>query len=447
MSIKQRHTVHTHRHALARRQVAPWHIALLGLALAMTALLPAPARAATEMLDQVVAIVDDDVIMASELRERLETVTQSIQARGMDMPPEDELIRETLDRLILESIQLQIGQRVGVRISDAQLDQAVRRIAAQNRLSVEEFINRLEQEGESYASMRENLRREMVLQQVQAGNVSQRIQISEQEVNNFMQTEEGKALTQPEYRIVHALLAMPPDAPDDEEAAARAHVEKLLGQIRGGEPFDQVIASSGEPYSFTGGDLGWRRQGDLPSLFADVAPDLAEGETADVIRSASGFHLVNMAAKRGGQQMVEQTQVRHILIKPSEILTDEQAREQAESLKARIEEGEDFAELAKEYSEDIGSAQEGGSLGWTRRGQMVPEFENAMESAEIGEIAGPVRSQFGWHILEVTDRREKDMTMEVRRNKAAEHLHGRKYEEELDAWLRKIRDEAFVDIK
>lgn len=417
----------------------------LGLALGVGA---APvATAATEMLDQVVAIVDDDVIMASELRDRLATVSESIRSRGMELPPEDELIRETLDRLILESIQLQMGQRVGVRISDAQLDAAVQRIAAQNRMSVDQFIARLEQEGQSYAAMRENLRREMILQRVQGGNVSQRIQITPQEINNFLATEEGQALTQPEYRIVHALLALSPDAPESEVAAAEAYVEKLLQRIRGGESFDAVIASSEGEYAFTGGDLGWRRQGELPSLFADVAPSLAEGETSDPIRSASGIHLINMNAKRGGEQFVDQTKVRHILIQPSEIMTDEQAEELATELKQRIENGEDFAELAREYSEDIGSAQEGGDLGWTQSGQMVPEFEAVMNSTEIGEISDPLRSQFGWHILEVMDRRNQDMTEQAMRNKAAEYLHQRKYQEELDAWLRKIRDEAFVDIK
>ncbi|WP_328799375.1 peptidylprolyl isomerase [Sediminihaliea albiluteola] len=420
---------------------------LLVSALAAGSLLATPLHAATEILDQVVAIVDDDVIMASELRQRLAGVTESIQARGLEMPPEDTLIRETLDRLILESIQLQMGQRVGVRISDDQLDAAVQRIAAQNRMTVDQFIDRLEEEGQSYASMRENLRHEMILQRVQAGNVSQRIQITEQEIENFLATEEGQALTQPEYRIVHALLAISPNASSKEIAAAEAQVKQVLQQIRNGRSFDQAISSSTGPYPFTGGDLGWRKLSDLPSLFSEVAPSLSEGETSAPIRSASGIHLVNMNAKRGGEQIVAQTKVRHILIKPSEILSDEKARALAAKLKQRIENGEDFAALAREYSKDIGSAQEGGELGWTQRGQMVPEFEAAMAKTAVNQISEPVRSQFGWHILEVTDRREQDMTQEVIKNKVGEHLHNRKYQEELDAWLRKIRDEAFVDIK
>ncbi len=404
-------------------------------------------QSATEILDQVVAIVDDDVIMASELRERLATVTDNLKARGVEMPPEDVLIRETLDRLVLESIQMQMGARVGVRISDSQLDAAMQRIAAQNGLNLDQFRTRLEQEGQSYNSMREQVRREMVLQRVQAGNVNQRIQITEQEIDNFLATEEGQQMTQPEYRLIHALLELSPDASASEEAAAQAWVDSLMARIRAGEPFEQVMSSTNNRYNLTGGDLGWRRLDELPSLFSDVAPGLKEGETADPIRSPSGIHIIYLAALRGGERIVPQTHVRHILVKPSEILDDDQARQLVADLKARAEAGEDFADLAREFSEDIGSAQEGGDLGWTNPGQMVPEFEQAMNETDIGEISDPVRSQFGWHILEVLDRRQQDMTVEARRAKAGNYLHERKYQEELDAWLRKIRDEAFVDIK
>ena len=413
-----------------------------------TAMIVAPAtRAATEVIDQVVAIVNDDIIMASELRERITAVSESVKARGMQMPPEEALIRETLDRLILESIQLQKGVRVGVRISDAQLNGAMERIAAQNRMSLDQFRMALEQQGQSYAAMREQVRREMIIQRVQGGNVNQRIQITEKEVDNFLATGEGQKLTQAEYHIVHALLAVSPDASDADVAAAQAYVDKLVKRIRAGESFETVIGGSRGKYTFSGGDLGWRKLDDLPSLFSEVAPGLAVGETADPIRSDSGFHVIYMAEKRGGEQMVAQTEVRHILVKPSEIMTDEQARRLTAELKARAQGGEDFGDLAREYSEDIGSAQEGGELGWTSAGQMVPEFEKAMNNTAIGQISDPVRSKFGWHILEVEGRRSQDMTDEATRAKAMDYLHNRKYQEELDAWLRQIRDEAFVDIK
>jgi peptidyl-prolyl cis-trans isomerase SurA len=413
-----------------------------------SALLAGPVvRAATEIIDQVVAIVDDDVIMASELRERLTGVKQNLNARGVQAPSEDVLVRETLDRLILESIQLQKGTRAGVRISDAELNSAVERIAAQNRMTVDDFRQALEAQGQSYPAMREQVRREMIIQRVQGGNVNQRIQITEQEVNNFANTQEGQKLAQPEYHVIHALLTISPSASAGEVAAAQAHVNKLVVRIRSGESFKQVISSSTAPYAFSGGDLGWRKRDDLPSLLVDVAPTLSQGDTADPIRSDSGFHIVFMAETRGVEQIVAQTKARHILIKPSEIMTNEQAQKLAASLKARVIAGEDFAELAREYSNDIGSAQEGGDLGWTSPGQMVPEFEAAMAATPEDQISDPVKTQFGWHIVQVEGRRSEDMTNQASQAKAMDYLHNRKYQEELDAWLQQIRDEAFVDIK
>ncbi|MBP6701034.1 MAG: peptidylprolyl isomerase [Halioglobus sp.] len=420
-------------------------IAAAGLA---ACFLIAPAlQAETQPVDQVVAIVDDDIIMASELRERIAGLTETLKSRGMDIPPEEDMIRETLDRLILESIQLQKGQRVGVRISDAQLNTAVQNIAAQNRLTQEQFIAALERQGQSYAEMREQIRREMIIQRVQAGNVNQRIQITPKEVDNFLATEDGKKLTQPEYHLLHALLPLPPGTSAEDEAAARAYVEQMLKRIRSGESFEEVVRSSDDKYRFTGGDIGWRKAEDLPSLFTSVAPGMAKGATSDPIRSDSGFHLIYMQDVRGDALIVAQTKASHILIKPSEILTDEQTREKLVGLRARIEAGESFAALAREYSEDIGSAQEGGDLGWTTPGQMVPEFEQMMKATAVGEISAPVRTQFGWHIIKVEGRRDEDVTTETLRSRAGEYLHNRKYQEELDAWLQQIRDEAFVDIK
>lgn len=419
----------------------------LALGIATAGLSMSTAQAATQVIDQVVAIVDNDIVMASELRNRIAQVTESLESRGIDMPAEDVLIRETLDRLILENIQLQMGKRYGVRISDEQLNASISRIAAQNRMGLEEFRQELEGRGQSYTAMREQVRKELIIQRVQQGNVNQRIQITEQEVDNFIATAEGQKLTQPEYHLLHALLPLSPDASTADVAAANSYVTTLVKRIRGGTPFSEAIRASKPPYSFSGGDLGWRSQEDLPSLFADIAPEMAAQETADPIRSDSGFHLIYMQELRGGQQVIAQTRARHILIKPSEILTAQEAEELAESLRARVQGGEDFSELAREYSEDIGSAQEGGDLGWTLPGQMVPAFEAAMASTGVDEISQPVQTQFGWHIVQVLERRDEDMTAQAMRNKAMDYLHNRKYQEELDAWLRQIRDEAFVDIK
>ena len=420
---------------------------LLSVGITYAVLTGAMVQAATEVIDQVVAIVDDDIIMASELRERLAAVTNNLEARGIEPPPENELIQETLDRLILESIQLQKGSRAGVRIPDEQLNQAVSRIAAQNNMTLEQFQQALEQRNQSYNAMREQIRREMIIQRVQGGNVNQRIQITDQEVGNFMGTKEGQSLTQPQYHVLHALLALKPDPSESQITAARRQVDQAMQRIRGGESFKQAISASNLPYPLTGGDLGWRKLDDLPSIFSTIVPQLTPGETADPILSDSGFHLVYLEAVRGGEQVVTQTKARHILIKPSEILTDEQAGELVAELRARALAGEDFSELAREYSDDIGSAQEGGELGWTNPGQMVPEFEAAMADTAPGQISKPVRTQFGWHVVAVEARRQQDITDQASRAKAMDYVHQRKYEEELDAWLQQIRDEAFVDVK
>ncbi|MCH1553707.1 MAG: peptidylprolyl isomerase [Luminiphilus sp.] len=397
------------------------------------------------VLDQVVAIVDDDIVLASELQERVQGVRSNMETQGVEVPEDEILIRETLDRLILDSIQLQLADRYGVRIPDQQLDEAMGRLARQNGLTLEQFRVALEQSGQSYAVAREGLRDDLAIQRVQQGNVMRNINISEQEIDNFLATEEGETMTQPEYRVVQALLAS--SRGDDAEvvAAKEAFVDQVLARIQAGTPFEQAVATA-DPYSFSGGDLGWRKLGDIPSMFADAVPGMVTGDVAKV-RSSSGFHLVYLADAVGGERLVRQTDVRHILVKPTEVLGESAAEALAEQLMERIRNGEEFGALARQYSDDIGSAAEGGELGWTNPGQMVPEFEATMAAAKEGEVTAPFRSEFGWHILEVTGRRDKDFSGEIQRNQVANYIREQKYQEELDAWLRKIREEAFVDIK
>ncbi len=398
-----------------------------------------------EMLDQVVAIVDDDIILASELQERIEGVRATMESRGVEAPPDDVIVRETLDRLILDSIQLQLANRYGVRVPDQQLDEAMTRLARQNGLTLDQFRVAVEQAGQNYAAMREDLREDLAIQRVQQGNVMRNINISQQEIDNFLTTEEGEEMTQPEYRVIQALLTTSRGEAATEIAAKEAYVDSVLERIESGTAFEEAVGGI-EPYAFTGGDLGWRKLGDIPSMFAAVVPDLSIGEVAKV-RSTSGFHLVYLADALGGERLVRQTDVRHILIKPTEVLSDAAAEELAGSLVERVRGGEDFGALARQYSDDIGSAAEGGELGWTNPGQMVPEFEAAMASANEGEVTEPFRSEFGWHILEVKGRRDKDFSGDIQRNQVANYIREQKYQEELDAWLRKIREEAFVDIK
>ena len=420
-------------------------LALLSVPLLALCVLPSLASAQIEVLDQVVAIVDDDIILASELQERVQGVRSTMESRGVEVPSDDVLIRETLDRLILDSIQLQLANRYGVRIPDQQLDEAMTRLARQNGLTLEQFRIALEQSGQSYAAAREGLRDDLAIQRVQQGNVMRNINISEQEIDNFLTTKEGEAMTQPEYQVVQALLSISRGEDAAEIAAKEAYVDEVLSNIQSGQPFEQAVSGT-EPYAFTGGDLGWRKLGDLPSMFADTVPTLTVGEVTSV-RSSSGLHLVYLADAVGGEQLVRQTDVRHILVKPTEVLNEQAAEDLVVELRARIEGGEDFGELARQYSDDIGSATEGGNLGWTNPGQMVPEFEATMAGTAEGSISQPFRSEFGWHILEVKARRDKDFSGEVRRNQVAGYIRDQKYQEELDAWLRKIREEAFVDIK
>ena len=408
-------------------------------------LLSQQAYSQIEVLDQVVAIVDDDIILASELRERVQGVKSTMEARNVEVPDDEVLVRETLDRLILDSIQLQLAKRYGVRIPDQQLDESMTRLAQQNGLTLEQFRLALEQSGQSYAAAREGLRDDLAIQRVQQGNVMRNISISEQEIDNFLATEEGDAMVQPEYRVIQALLAASRNEDNSGLAQKEAFVDEVLSSINSGTAFEEAVSATG-PYSFSGGDLGWRKLGDIPSMFAQVVPTLSIGEVSKV-RSSSGFHLVYLADAVGGTRMVRQTDVRHILLKPTEVLNEEAAEELAVELKTRIEAGENFGDLARQYSDDIGSAAEGGELGWTNPGQMVPEFEATMAGIPEGEISAPFRSEFGWHILEVEARRDKDFSSEIQRNQIAGHIREQKYQEELDAWLRKIREEAFVDIK
>ena len=415
------------------------------IALLLTLLGVNTTSAQVETLDQIIAIVDDDIILASELRERLTLVTQNLERQDVELPEQEILVRETLDRLILESIQMQLALRYGIRIPDAQLDDAMRRMAGQNNLTLEQFRGAVEAQGESFFAMREQVRQELTLQRVQQGNVNRGIEISEQEVDNFMGTDEGEAMTQPEFRVVQALVEVSKNDSKAEKASKEAFVDRVLAQILAGQAFDEAVSGT-DLYAFKGGDLGWRKLADIPSMFTDVIPALGAGDTAKVT-SGAGFHLVYLVDERGRKRMIDQTEVRHILIKPNEVLDDQAAKALTLSLRQRILDGEAFEALAKEFSDDIGSAQEGGELGWTSPGQMVPEFEAAMGETPVGEMSEAIRSEFGWHVLEVTGRREQNIAEDMRRRQVMNYLHDQKYEEELEAWLRKIREEAFVDIK
>ncbi len=419
-------------------------LVLLSLLLAST-----HSALAAEMLDQVAAIVDDDVVMESELQERISQIQSQIGSQGRPLPPANEMRQQILNQMIVENLQLQMARRAGVRISDAQLNQAMTRVAAQNNLGLDEFREMLKQQGISYTATREQVRNEIIIQQVQAGNINNRVEITDQEVDNFLKSTEGQRQTAPQYRISHLLLSIDTVAMQSDQGPQLQEFELAREQIEAGTPLlewlEQYRKSGGR--EIQGGDLGWRKESELPAVFAEFVPSLVVGQVAGPIRSAAGMHLVQLMDQRGGAQIIDQTLARHILVKPSEIRTNEQCQQLLLDLRRQVLAGEDFDDLARQYSEDFGSAQEGGELGWSRPGQFVPEFEETMNGLAIGEISQPFESQFGWHILQVEERRKYDISQENAREQARRYLYQRKFDDELDAWLQKIRDEAYVDIK
>jgi len=412
--------------------------------------LAATAQAELKSLDRVIAIVENDVILQSELDARLAEVQQKAQ-NDRSLPPTNELRKQLLDHLILESIQLQMGEHAGVRISDAQLNDAITNIATKNGITdLEQFKAALEAQHVSYEDMREQVRREMTIQRVQQGNLNSRVQVTEQEVDNFLQSPEGIAMQAGQFRLAHLLYPLNSDASNADVTRAEQTMTALAATLNENKiSFEKVLKDKQfNGVTIEGGDLGWRKQEELPAAFVQVAPALGKGQLSAPFRSGAGIHLLKVLDRKGGgDQIVAQTHARHILIKPSAIRSDEQARDFVAQLRARIVKGDDFSALAKQYSDDIGSAMEGGDLDWASPGQFVPAFETAMNSLPINGISEPFKSPFGWHVLQVLARRNQDMTKIRWQNQAHQMLYQRKFDDELQAWLQKIRDESFVELK
>lgn len=423
-------------------------VSVQAMLLLLAMVLATVARADREPLDRVIAIVDDGVILQSELDARVQTVISRLSAQGTTLPPRSLLAQRVLDQLITDSIQLQRADRMGMRISDNELNETIRNIAQGNNLTLAQFEQQLTAEGLTYAQAREQIRQEMLVSRVQQRSVGNRIRVTDREVENYLAAEEARGGNVTEYELAHILVAV--DNFNDQAAArqARDKAERLVKEIRNGRDFrSAAVAESDASNALDGGLMGWRPENQLPSLLADVVPGLPLQEPSDVLQSGSGFHIVMVLDKRGGAQLVEQAKVRHILVRASETLTEAQAEQKIRELYRELQQGADFAELAREYSDDPVSGSDGGNLGWVSRGQMVPAFEQAMLAADIGELKGPIRSQFGWHILQVEDRRQKDVSDELQENSARQAIYRRKFEVELQSWLREIRDEAFVEKK
>ncbi len=400
-------------------------------------------------LDRIIVIVNDDIITKQELDVQLGLIIKQIREKNTQLPPVSVLRKQVLEREIIKQIQLQLANSTGIIVDDNALNNTIDKIASQNNLTVREFRDVLEQDGYPFARFREDIRNEMIIARLRQREIHNRITVSEQEINSFLATQTAQGRVDDEFRIAHILISLPEAASTKQIAEAKNKAQAVLQQLQEGADFKQAaISLSDGQQAFEGGDLGWRKAGQLPTLFAQQVTSMSVGELSDIIRSASGFHIIQLAEKRAGEiHLITQTKARHILIKTSDLATKKEVIKRLQQLKDRIESGDDFGELAKTHSEDRGSAGNGGDLDWTNPGDMVPQFEVEMSKLSNNQISEPFQTQFGWHIVQVLDRREQDNSEAYTQAKSRETLRQRKINEMEETWLRQLRDEAYVEYK
>lgn len=408
-----------------------------------------PAHAEVRPLDRVVAIVDNDVIMQSQLDQRVTEVQKSIAKQGGNQPPTSVLQQQVLERLILENIQLQIGDRAGVRITDEELNQALETIAQRNNMNIEQLRMALEQDGLSFSAAREQIRREMIISRVRQRRVADRIDVTNQEVQRFMASEHGQLQLSEEFRLANILLPLAEGSTAAVIEKAAIQAQQIYQQLQQGASFtDLAVSRSASENALEGGEMGWRKTAQLPPPFDTLVPALTPGQVTQPVRTPGGFIIIKLLEKRGGNnQLRDEVHVRHILIKPSEIRSDAEAQKMAERLYERIVAGESFSNLAENFSEDPGSARNGGDLDWIDPSILVPEFQEVMKQTPSGTLSKPFKTGYGWHVLEVLGRRATDSSEQLREQQAMNILRNRKFDEELQGWLLEIRGEAYVESK
>ena len=396
--------------------------------------------------DSIVAVVADEVITAYELRNRLASALKQLQKQGTPLPPQDVLERQMLERLIMDRVQLQFAKESGLKIDDIQLDQAIGRISANNKLTPQQFRQTLEKDGITYAKFREEIRSEMTMARLREREVDSKLVISDGEIDNYIANQAATGSNE-EYQLAHILLRAPESASPEQLQKLRLRGEQALKRARAGENFAELAAAfSDSPEALQGGDIGWRPLDRMPGLYADAARKLGVGEVSDLLRSSAGFHVVKLINKRGGSAAasIQQTHARHILIRVNEVVSEAEARRKLENVRERIANGVDFAEQARLYSQD-GSAAKGGDLGWLNPGDTVPEFERAMDALKDNELSPVVQSPFGMHLIQVTERRQRDVSAERQRGVARQAIRERKLDEAYQDWLRQLRDRTYVE--
>jgi len=424
---------------------------LLAAGLTCAALsLPVNAAPQAVEVDRIVAVVNNEVITALQLKGKVDQAVRQLQRQGVELPPAKVLERQLLERLIIEHAQLQLARDTSLRVDDVTLERAVERIAGNNKLTVDQLRAALDKDGVSWTHFRDEIRTEILLTRLREREVDSKIVVTDAEIDNFLSSNPD-AFSGQEFQVAHILLGAPEGASPQQIEALRARAESVMARLRSGEDFSRVAAEvSDAPDGLSGGSLGWRPLDRLPALFADAARNMRPGETSPVLRSASGLHIVRLVDRRGGGdaavQKLEQTHARHILVKTSEVLGDAEAEARLLGIRERVVNGTDFGELAKANSSDM-SAAKGGDLGWLNPGDTVPEFERAMNALQPGEVSAPVRSPFGWHLIQVLERRVQDVTDERKRSAARAALRERKADEAYEDWVRQLRDSTYVDLR
>src|SRR6185437_7408296 len=400
-------------------------------------------------LDRVLVVVNDEAVTQWDMNEQRRILLAQMQAAKITPPPKDVLDKQVLERLIVERALLQYAKETGIRIDDTTVERTILRVAEENKLSPDEFRKALEREGVPYANYREDIRRQITIQRVRDREVDSKVTVSDAEVDNYLATVAAQAGGEDEYLLSHIYISVAEQASPTAVEESRKRAEQALAEVRAGKDFGQVAASySNAPDATSGGNLGWRTRARLPSVFADIVQKMKPGEVSAVLRSASGFHVVKLVEERNRNQptVVDQTHARHILIKVNEQTSESDAKAKIDRLRERLVAGASFEELARANSEDTSNAR-GGDLGWLSAGDTVHDFEHAMDRLAVNEISQPIRTPFGWHLIQVLERRKQDVTQQRRREEARRAIRQRKSDEQFEEFVRQLRDRTYVEYK